>query len=32
MFNCYVYIIAMATILFIDFTVHFYNFIALEDD
>ena len=32
MFNCFVYIIAMATILFIDFTVHFYNLIALEDD
>ena len=31
MFNCYVYILAMVTSLFLDFTVHFDNFVTLED-
>ena len=31
MLNCHVYILAMVTSLFLDFTVHFDNFIALED-
>ena len=31
MFNCYVYIVAMVTSLFLDFTAHFDNFITLED-
>ena len=30
MFNCYLYILAMVTSLFLDFTVHFDNFITLE--
>ena len=32
MFNCYVYILAMVTSLFSDYTVHFDDFITLEDD
>ena len=31
MFNCYVYILAMVTCMFLDFIVHFDNFITLED-
>ena len=31
MFNCFVYILAMATNLFSDFIVHFLCFITLED-
>ena len=31
MFNSYVYILAMVNTLFLDFTVHFDNCIALED-
>ena len=31
MFHCYVYMFAMATRLFLDFTVHFDNFTTLED-
>ena len=31
MFICYMYILAMVTSLFLDFTVHFGNFITLED-
>ena len=31
MFDCYLYILAMVTSLFLDFTVHFDNFITLED-
>ena len=31
MSNCYVYIFAMVTSLFLDFTVQFDNFITLKD-
>ena len=31
MSNCYVYILAKLTSLFLDFTVHFDNFISVED-
>ena len=31
-FNCYVHMLAMVTSLFLDFTVHFDNFITLEGD
>ena len=31
MFNCYVHIFAMIISLFLDFIVHFDNFITLED-
>ena len=31
MFNCYVHIFAMIISLFLDFIVHFGNFITLED-
>ena len=31
MFNCYVYIIAMVTCFFQNFTIHFDNLVTLED-
>ena len=31
MFNCFMYILALATNLFLDFTAHFCYFITLED-
>ena len=31
MFNCYEYILAVVASLFLDFIVHFDNFIALQD-